>query len=211
MVPCPNVADSAQRAHAFELAPTAFVTAASVGIPCGFYHSHPTGPAAFSDEDVDTAEELALPMYVVALNDAGLPPVWLSYVPRSYHVSPLGREFAWGEADCLETVRIHYRQELGIYLTDYDRDDSFRDTQSSAIMDGFATEGFTNLGADPTLALPNDVLLFNTDGRRFPHHLAVFTGRNRVLHHPYGGLSRVDDLDERWLSHLVGVLRYSQS
>lgn len=210
-IPCPNVADPSARAHEFEIEDAAYIAAQRVGVICGFYHSHPTGPAAFSEVDITMADELGLPMHLVALNKSGAAPEWLIYVPKSYRVDPIGREFAWGEADCLETVRIYHRQERSIYLTDYERDESFRETQSDAIIQGIEREGFTNLGANPSAAQVGDVLLFNTDGRRFPHHLAIFTGRNHVLHHPYGSLSRVDDLDERWLRHLVGVLRYTKS
>ena len=208
-IPCNNTVQQ-NSAHAFQIDPQDYIRASRIGRVCGVYHSHPTGPAAFSERDIEAALALALPSFVVALSP-DKDPQWLSYVPPNYFVPSLGRPWAWGEADCLEAVRVYYRQEKGIYLTDYDRDESFRETQSDAILQHIEAEGFTCVGTDVSSAAIGDVFLFNTDGRKFPHHLGVCVEKSRIYHHPFGRLSCVDDINHHWLRYLKGIYRYSKT
>ncbi len=204
--PCANVAPDGPTED-FQIDPQAYAAAASLGKVCGVYHSHRAAGsgAVFSEADLDMAVELGLPWYLYAVG----PRQWAAYVPPTYHVNPVGQPFIFGCFDCLEAVRVHYRQTLGIHLTDHDRDETFRTSQPNAILDGIAAEGFINVGDDPLVMQPHDVLLFHTRSRRYPHHLGVYMGCNRMLHHPADGLSRIDDLSPAWFRELVGVLRHA--
>lgn len=202
VLPCRNI--SPEPTEAFEIDPQDYIKARGLGRLYGVYHSHTNGSTAFSPDDLDTAEELGLPFYVCTAVGG-----WASYVPASYTVPLTGASFAWGHADCLETVRTYYRQELGIHLTDYDRDETFATAAPNAILDHVEAEGFINLGGDIALAREHDVLLMRSDGRAYPHHLGVCVGHSRLLHHPRGRLSRIDDIDSRIIASVVGVLRYT--
>lgn len=202
--PCRNIAED--RTVAFEIDPQDYIAARSLGRLYGVYHSHPVGGAVFSPDDLDTANELALPFYVYAI----LTGEWAAYVPPSYTVPPTTVSWIWGLADCFSTVQHHYRQVLGIHLTDHDRDETFATTHPRAILDHIESDGFINLGPDVSLAREHDVLLFSSD-HHYPHHLAICLGHSRILHHPRGHLSRIDDLDGKWLKALVGVLRYART
>lgn len=198
---CQNVSTEG-KAHTFEIAAQDYATVAGAGKVCGIYHSHPSG-AAFSEEDLLVAREMELPMHLYAVAEQA----WLSYVPPTYHVDPVGNEWNWGQFDCYEAVRIYYRQKRGVHMADYDRDESFENAEESAIVKYIAAEGFDYVPKQEPI-LVDDVLLFKTTGRGYPHHLAVLTGPNQMLHHPRGHLSRIDSLDGYWLRRLVGVLRY---
>lgn len=202
--PSPNVTrDEEGVARAFELDPQAYIAAAEAGRVLGVYHSHAAdGAVAFSEADLDMARELGLPFYLYCNRDAS----WHSYVPETYRIPLIGASWLWGFADCLETVRVYYRQERSVYLTDHDRDETFEQAGESAITQHIATEGFTQLGANAAPQV-GDVLLFRTAGA--PHHLAVFLGQSQMLHHLRGALSRTEPLDGAWLKRLVGVLRYT--
>lgn len=203
--PCANVSrDEDGQGSTFEIDPQEYIAACGRGRVVGLYHSHPTGPATFSEEDLKVAREMEIPTYVYAVEDGG----WASFVPEGYHVPLIGSAFAWGVADCYETVRLYYRQTLGIHLGDYDRDETFREAAPEAILQHIAAEGFTCVGTDASAIRPHDALVFSTPGHRYPHHLAVYLGGNRILHHPYGALSRVDDLEGTYLARLLSVLRY---
>lgn len=203
--PCQNISrDEDGHEHTFEIDPQDYIAATARGRVCGLYHSHPSGTASFSDEDLKVARELEIPSHVYAVEDGS----WASFTPEGYHVPLTGMGFAWGEADCFATIRLYYRQELGVHIGDYDRDETFRVSAPDAITKHIADEGFVNLGVDPSVIKAHDVLLFETPGHRYPHHLAVYMGGNRILHHPYGALSRIDDLDGALLKRLLGVLRY---
>ena len=203
--PCANISKDADgQEQTFEIDPQEYISACGRGKVVGLYHSHPHGTAAFSEEDLKVARELELPSHVFAVEDKQ----WEHYIPDGYIVQLTGVPFTWGIADCLETVRLYYRQKLGVYLGDYDRDETFKEAAPDAILQHVESEGFINLGVDISLAREHDVLLFDTPGHRYPHHLGVYIGGNRLLHHPYGALSRIDDLDGHLLARLLGVLRY---
>lgn len=198
--PCSNVA--ADRVHAFEIDSQDYIGAAQLGAICGVYHSHPHGPAAFSEEDLETARELGVPFYLYCTDTGD----WLDYTPPSYVIDPLHNPFIWGLFDCLTVVRTYYRNELNIHLTDFVRDESFERADATAITQYIDREGFTYVSIDAIQK--GDVMLFKTPGSPFAHHLGVFIGNSRYIHHPRNALSRTDPLTGEELRSLVGVLRH---
>ncbi len=200
--PCTNVSPE-PRMETFEISPEDYIAARGRGIVCGIYHSH-VASEAFSEADLGLAREMCLPIYLHVVQSGQ----WASYIPESYHVDSIGRTWAWGEADCLSTVALHYRQAKGVYMTDRDRDESYEHAADSGLLDYLLSEGFVKVDRSAPI-LTDDVLLFDTPKSVYPHHVAVLVGPNRMLHHPRNQLSRVDDLDGKWLRHLVGVLRYA--
>lgn len=204
--PCTNVTqDEEGSARAFEISNEEYVAAAQLGRICAIYHSHSLGGSPeFSEGDLDLAKEMGLPIYLYVVDTQR----WLSYVPPTYVLNPIGQIWHWGTQDCYETVRTHYRQQKGVYLGDYDRDETFEGAAFSAITQYVTAEGFTPV-SDPSLMRADDVLLFQTLGGAYPHHLGVYLGEQMVLHHPLGGLSRRDPLDGKWLKRVHQVLRYT--
>lgn len=164
------------------------------------YHSHPYGPSAFSEHDLDMAENsFSLPSYIYSIPEKE----WMEYIPKSYQVDPEGRPFVWGFQDCFETVRTHFRQNHGIYIQDYDRDESFEHARSYAIVENFEREGFV---AQPLGCIAvNDVFVF--ESMAAPQHLGIFKGNSRFLHHPLNMLSRIEILG-RWQGRIKYILRH---
>jgi cell wall-associated NlpC family hydrolase len=202
--PCRNVSPEA-RAESFEIDPADYATVAAFGRVCGIYHGGLTHTNdGFSEEDLATAREMCLPMYLYAASGR-----WANYVPSTYHVDPVALPWIWGLFDCWEVARIHYRQKRGIYLTDYDRDETFEHAAESAIVQHIADEGFAYVPKDGVILI-DDVLLFRTPGTSYPHHLAVLVAPNQMLHHRRNQLSGIDTLDGAWLRRLAGVLRYTK-
>lgn len=202
--PCRNVAPEA-RHECFEIDPADYVTVHGMGRVCGLYHGGMTHTnEGFSEEDLAVAGEMVLPSYLYC----GPSDKWARYIPPTYHVDPIGRMWAWGEADCYSTVELHYRQKRAVYMGDYDRDESFERATEPIIMRHVTEEGF--VAVDPAAPIVNDdVLLFRTPGCAYPQHLAVVVGPNQMLHHPRNQLSRVDPVDGPWLRRLAGVFRYA--
>lgn len=204
LYPCPNTTrDPDGAAEAFRIDPQDYIRATQKGRIIGVYHSHTTtGAANFSPADLKCAKTLGLPFYLYANNGGG----WSYYIPENYRVPLRGQEWCWGVADCYEIVRSYYRQELGLYLTDYDRDESFEHSDESAITRYIDAEGFRQL-PDDSSPQNGDVLLFRTAGAAYPHHLAVWTGPSQMLHHRKGMLSGFDAIDGAWLRRLAGIYR----
>lgn len=199
--PCVNVSVE-DKAETFEIDPQDYITARGLGRLCGIYHSNPT--TAFSEEDLAMAREMCLPLFSYVKETQG----WHSYIPETYHVEPVGRTWAFGEADCFETVRLHYRQTRKVYLTDYDRDETFEETAADIIARHVHDEGFSYV--DPSAPiLTDDVLMFRMPGQPHAQHLGVFLGAQKMLHHRRNQLSCIEPLDGAWLRRLAGVLRYT--
>ncbi len=201
--PCTNVSVE-DKSVTFEIDPADYIRAQGLGRVCGIYHGGATHTNdAFSEEDLAMAREMCLPLHLCAASGK-----WETYVPETYYVNPVGLQFTWGLFDCLETVRIYYRQKRGIYITDYCRDETFEQTAGDIIARHVADEGFVYVNKTSPI-LTDDVLLFCTNGSIHAQHMGVLVAPNRILHHPRGQLSRVDDLDGAWLRRLMGVLRYA--
>lgn len=199
--PCKNVSRE-NLGENFTIDPQDYIEATHVGRIVGIYHSHPTGAASFSEADLSLAEEMELPLFLYAVETNE----WTSFVPKNYELPLSGLPFNWGNFDCYELIRIYFRQIHGIYLTDYDRDETFENAEKSAITQYIEKEGFYWVPGNGPIK-EHDVLLFKTPGTAYPHHLGVFLGKQRALHHPLGALSRIDTLNEKWLKRLAGVLR----
>ncbi len=206
ILPCANVAED--RTCEFEVDVQDHVRALSLGTLLGVYHSHPGEPSGFSPADLEAAQELGLPLYLVNTRDAS----WHDYVPPTFTLALDGIPWCLGFRDCWEVPRIHYRQALGLYLSDFDRDETFLHEAASATfadttLASYEREGFTRLAADPAALRPHDVLMFHTD-RALPQHFGVFRGDSRFTHHVENALSRTELLTDRWMSRLVGVFRH---
>ncbi len=196
---CRNVA--ADPTKEFEISQDEQIALLGMGDPLGIYHSHPVGgDLGFSPADLENAEVQDLPFYLYTVeNDQ-----WHEYLPPDYHVDLVGRRFALGFSDCFGLIRDHFRQTEQLYISDYDRDESFLHEEQGVIMANFRREGFV-LGSLETLQ-PNHILMFKSE-KALPQHFAVYRGAQLMLHHPQNALSREEQLSGRWLSRLVCVFR----
>jgi cell wall-associated NlpC family hydrolase len=110
-------------------------------------------------------------------------------------------------------VRNHFRQNLGVYLNDYDRAEDFASNDSSKllIINNIETEKCEIVAnfADLSKIKNGDVLLFKTPSRSriLPVHFGIFLGNSQFLHHPEDQLSRIDLLDNSWLSRVMYIIR----
>ncbi len=197
--PCKNV--SPECADSFEIDPNDYVSARQLGEICGIYHGGKTHTNdGFSECDLETANEIGLPFHAFCGPNKNLS----CYIPPSYDIDPIGLPFIWGQWDCYETVRIHYRK-LGITLPDYQRDRSFEKAAPDAITQYIQAEGFEYVNPSSPI-LKDDILLFKTNG--LAHHLGVVTGPNKMIHHPLHRLSCFESLDGGWMRRLAGALRH---
>lgn len=198
ILPCRNMA--ADPTHDFAIDPQDYIRAHQLGPILGVYHSHPTS-ASFSEHDLAAAEHYALPLYLYSLPDGQ----WSEFIPSSY-VRPLeGAAFQWGFSDCYGSLRAYCRQNCGVYLSDYDRDETFTDTGGHVIMERFEHEGFVRMSGIGEVR-KDDALVF--ESRALPHHVGIFVGSSRFFHHPLNALSHIDPLDGGWLKRLKCVLRH---
>lgn len=115
------------------------------------------------------------------------------------------RQFVDGAYDCYRLVRDWYRQELGIILEDFPRDNRWWE-------DGYDLVAEI-LAATPQLRRKEvgdiqrgDILVFSILSS-LPNHSSIYLGDGKLLHHKYGKLSNIEDVS-RWMEHLEYVMRY---
>lgn len=200
LYPCTNIA--ANPVEEFEISRDDHLACIKLGTPIAVYHSHPTGPAVFSAQDLSTANRACLPFYLYDVESGS----WSEYLPPDYKVKLEGRPFYWGFDDCYGAARHWYREKCGLYLRDYDRDETFGPTRSMAIMDHFEEEGFARLPPNAAIQT-NDAMLFDISPR-CPQHIAIFTGNQRMFHHPLNVLSRMDQISGGYIDRLSCILRH---
>lgn len=197
--------------NTFEIDPVDYIRCDRRGTICGVYHSHPGNEEAFSKGDLKYIEEVGVPLYLYTVGTGK----WSEYIPATYHVDLVGLPFIWGLYDCYSIVRNKWRQDLGIFLDDFDRGNDFaqNDESKPLIVNNLAEQGGVIVGRGMdglAKAKSNDLILFNTESysRIFPLHFGVFLGNSRFLHHPEGKLSREDFLDEHWIKRVNLVVRH---
>jgi proteasome lid subunit RPN8/RPN11 len=195
---CDNIAEN--KVDTFIIDDQDYLSCLALGTVCAIYHSHPQN-SAFSLEDISIADEINLPILLYAVEENQ----WQEYIPKTYNYPLEGRQFSWGFDDCYGLVRSYYRQEKNVYLNDYDRDDSFQESDGEVILNNFEKEGFYDTNSTVSLQI-GDVILFHSN-RALPQHFGVFLGNSRFLHHPLGALSRVELLSGNWRKRIVKILR----
>lgn len=196
---CKNIAENPS--EEFEISIEDCMRVKGLGHEHAVFHSHPVASSGFSPADLECAEEMALPFYMYDVGTGA----WHEYIPKSYESIYLGRQWCVGFEDCYGLLRNYFRKTHGIYMGDYDRDESMSHEERGVIAHCYENEGF--VVAPLASAQEHDVLVFKTD-KALPQHFGVVGGGNRFLHHPQGGLSRWEPLTERWLSRIISVFRH---
>lgn len=199
--PAKNAAPN--KSQSFYIDPEDYFACEKMGKVVGIYHSHPFTQSIFSDSDKETANEWILPFYVYSLQDKG----FREYLPKEYAIGLEGRPFIWGLYDCFALVRDYYWQKFGIYINDYDRDETFHGSNKSIILDSFKQEGFYR-AENMAEIRQHDVLLFNSR-QIYPHHFGIYLGNTRVLQHYVNRLSEISILGSNPMMRVCAILRYN--
>lgn len=210
-IPCKNIAvDDAQ----FEICPIDLVGAAKEGAIRAYVHSHPDGSCQPSMPDK------------VQMNLHGLPWVITNGIdvechkPDGYQAPLLGREYHHGLMDCYTLVKDYYQRELGITLSDYERDDVWWESADSKplYLNNFRSEGFVEVDTiqEHDLILcrlgrtehVNHALIFIGDGQLKSERTEDVVGDSLVLHHPYNRESLREIYGEQWQRRAAVIIRH---
>lgn len=199
-VRCRNIADG--MVDQFVIHPADWAACEDAGIITAVVHSHPDDTAEPSAADVAGCEASGVPWHIVSAPAGSW---WVQY-PRAWRDELVGREFAWGVADCYGLIRDWYRQERGELLPDFPRQAGDFEAGRDLYTEGFPRAGFVRVDGPPE---PGDVLLMRL-AAQVPDHGAIYLGDGRMLHHRDGHLSaRCRWAGTVYEQRTVGVLRYA--
>lgn len=199
---------------AFRMSPQAWVAAARRGEIQAVVHSHVNGSAEPSAADIQGQIDSNVP-WVIVLTDgevAGDPWAWGDglqpppLIGRQFRHGPSGTD---GKGDCYALIRDWYRQERGVVLKDFARDNDWWADGGDLYRQGFAEAGFRPVA--PHEAKPGDVFLASlpAGGGRpgVPHHGGIVLDNSLILHHLPGRYSRREPMG-RWRKFVTHFLRY---
>jgi proteasome lid subunit RPN8/RPN11 len=148
------------------------------------YHSHVNSDYNFSEQDLEISEESCLPIYVYSKIDKKIN----SYIPLSYDYGDFqGKRYIWGFNDCYGLIRDFYKKEKNFLLPDYIRDESFRTSNFDIMIKEI--NKFTKKIDDFKFG---DLFVFSQRGNA--KHLAIYYGDGKILHHPIGKLSVIEEI-----------------
>lgn len=180
--PAKNIA--LDKRHNFIIAPEDFAEAETQGEIIGIIHSHVLGAPKPSQADLVSCETHGVPWYLYSVEREQ----WHSFKPSGYKAPLVGREFKFGVLDCFTLVRDYYKQELSMYLPDYERWDEGAFKRGESLYEMHMEKW----GFKPVKDLQkNDIILMQI-GYNVPSHAAIYLGNNWMLHHLRNRLSSRD-------------------
>ena len=214
--PCRNLATNPTE-H-FILDGKDWANAEEAGGIVALLHSHPDHPATPSPADRAVCEELGVASYIVSVErgDDGTPRCAAIHniVPEGYRAPLIGRPFYHGVLDCYSLCRDWYRDEWGLTLPNFQRQDAWWDDGASNLyLEHFKEAGFevvTNLHEEFTskLQVGDGILMQIRSKNLVPNHAAVYLGEGKMIHHLYGRLSTTDVYGGYWLECTRYILRH---
>ncbi len=209
-IPCRNVATTPSE-H-FRLPAEDFADAEDVGEVLAVVHSHPNAPAAASDADRVMCEASGLPWHIVSVGQVtGADPECgdlQTIEPCGYEAPLVGRQFAHGQLDCYSLVRDFYERELGIQLSQYEREDDWWDKgQDLYNLSRLRAEGFDLIEGEPQRG---DMVLMQIRSP-VPNHAGVYLGDGQLLHHMHGRLSEVITYGGMWAERTRYIVRHKEA
>jgi hypothetical protein len=152
-------------------------------------------------EDEQLSEASKLPFYHYS-NDL------FEYFPKSYKPNLQNLPFIWGLFDCAAMIRHYFIWKRRIIMKDYDRDSDVIEKDmgllNKILKDGVLSEYFYD--TKDRIMLEDDLLVFKSN-RGQNHHLGIFVGNGKMIHHPLNAESSVVDLGYNYLKSLKHVYR----
>lgn len=214
-VPCKNVASNPL--EEFAISGQEFAEAQDQGEILAVVHSHPNCGPSPSQADKVQCEEYGVPWYIIAVNTVkGDRACEIAKIEPSGYKAPLiGRKWHHGVLDCYALCRDWYKQEMGLDLPDYPREDLWWEKGQNLYLDHFEEAGFVVV-AKKELARIDTSQLQVGDGLlmqiRSPviNHAAVYIGDGMMIHHQMGRLSSRDYFLGHFQEATQLIVRYKE-
>lgn len=197
--PCRNMAVGTDN---FQLHPVDYLAAEKRGQIMAVVHSHPDSLPDPSQADKVACEATGLPWHII-----GWPTLrWAFIEPSGYKAPLLGRQWSHGVLDCYSLIRDWYRDERGIELMDFARNDEWWRHGDNLYEDNFQLAGFEETREEIEIG---DVILMQVLSD-VPNHAGIYIGQGMMLHHLFNRLSCREVYGGYWRRHTRRILRYRE-
>lgn len=118
----------------------------------------------------------------------------------------LGQEYHIGVRDCYSILRQFYADNFGLKLRNYARPQQWWETDMNLYQENFRKENFHPVDIPIHEVEIGDGLLMAFSSTN-PNHAGVYVGDNKILHHFYNTLSRVDPLRTSMRNSVLTIVR----
>jgi proteasome lid subunit RPN8/RPN11 len=220
-IPCANTAKRAPGNKRpagednFRLSEQDYTAAADLGEIIAVVHSHPDTPARPTEADKEYCERSKVPWSIVHVSktDAGevMAGEIYTFEPTGYVTPILGVPFSHGVHDCYSLGQRWYKQERGIILPDFERDDGWwNDGIQNLYLENYQKAGFAVVPDGIADLRVGDAILMQIRSKEHPNHCAIYIdeGRQLMVHHMYGQLSARAVYGGYWQETTRMILRY---
>lgn len=178
-----------------------WVKADAAGEIVGIVHSHPRSRPTPSQADKVSCERSGLPWTIVNPRTEE----FHTFEPSGYQPPLYGREYCFGVLDCYSFIQDFYKQEYGLILRDYEREDKFWEKGLNLYTDFMALEGFYPI--EEKNLKPGDGIIMNI-ASDIGNHGAVYLGDGMMAHHLYHRLSSRDVYGGYYRKHMLLCVRH---
>ena len=120
----------------------------------------------------------------------------------------LGLQHNYGTIDCIELIRLFYKNELNInlFLPTYPKSREWMKHFSTKSVDGWALTCAQKVQL--TEAQNYDVIAFKSTKSELITHFGLFLKPTQMLHIEEGGVSRVETLSAYWIERIHSLYRH---
>jgi|TARA_E500000178_G_C16830140_1_gene665657 cell wall-associated NlpC family hydrolase len=122
----------------------------------------------------------------------------------------LGLRHDYGVIDCIELIRLFYKQELNVNfpLPTYPKSKEWMKHFSTESVDQWASS--CSIKVKLTDAQNYDVMAFKSTKSNLIIHFGLFLAPTRMLHIEEGGVSHVETLSDYWVKQIHSLYRHEK-
>lgn len=186
----------------------------------GYYHSHNSGDARPSIEDLAVINKLKK---ICVIYDNKSKQITETHPSIEEFIPPFDkRPFIAGVLDCSELVKDYYKKSLNIELPKlnhmikfmswdeikekWNSLQHFNQLEYNFFLDYFLSNGFQEINANNLQK--NDIILCRSREIKAPIHALIYLGNDKILHHPSNRLSEYTYYDKFYKRLSVRFVRY---
>lgn len=199
-MPCANTHNEPK--DEFRISPEEYEAAESAGEIVAVVHSHPDATSMPSPRDQAVCNETGLPWVIISWPEGDVRTI----TPQGADEPIIGRPFVHGVWDCYGLIRDWYRQERGIELPNFPREDEWWEKGQDLYRDHYAEAGFVETNGP---LQPGDIVLMQYQAGVL-NHAGIYIGDEKMLHHLYGHRAAIVPYGGFWHERTLLTLRYGK-